>query len=472
MSESNNVSLRIVPEVTFGSTPSAPAFQNLKYRSSSLKYEPQTVLSDEITGDDQITDNTLVGYSVSGDVQARLTFGALDDLIAANLYSSWVTRANTVPTAVAAGSYTTTSFANHPVASLVYGSGFANAANNGVKEVTTSAANAVSAAGLVLEASPPAGAKIQFVGVAGGSGAIAAVAGGLTGVPTIAALVAGDWIKIGGSAVANKFATAACNGYARVSSVFGTTVNFDIFPDGWTTDAGTGKTIWIFVSERIRNGNTRTSYTVEREYLLDGGSYLYEYFAGCVFGQWAMRMQPRQNIEVSFEVMGLTATSMSNTRFASATTVAAPASALLNTSSNIGRIRLGATTMTGASSVTKADLMVDRNLREREGVGSQASIDIRKGRCNVKVELSAYFTSETLLNAVRTDTETSYDSLIRNAARTQAYVIDVPRGKYSTGTTDTGAIDTDVTVDLTFQGLQHPTLGYTIQVSRFIQVQE
>jgi len=471
MSESNNVTLRISEETVFGVTNVNPIFQTLAYRSSSLKYEPQTVMSDEIRGDDQITDNTLVGYSVSGDLQARLTYGALDTVIGGNFYSSWVTKASTAPTAVTATGFTTTAFAGFPVGALVFAKNFATAANNGLKVVTASAANEVSVAGLVAEAAPPASASITLVGAKGGAGAIAATATGLTGVPVLLGLVAGDWIKIGGSPVGDKFATAACNGFARVSAVNGTTVTLDILPDSWAPDTGAAKTISIFVSERIRNGTTRRGFSIEREYLLDDGASRYEVFAGNIFGQFHLKMQPRQNIEVAFELMGLTATAMSAARTAGATTLPQVTSHLMNTSSNVGRIRLGGTTLRGQSAVTKADLTVNRNLREREGVGSQSATDIRKGRFNVKVDLSAYFTDEVLLNRVRNDEETSYDCLLKSADNS-AYVVDIPRGKYSAGSAQAGAIDTDVSLELTFQGLLHPTLGYTMQVSRFNHYQE
>lgn len=478
MSESNLSKVRLKAETVFGTTPASPAFKELLVRSSSLKHEPQTVTDDQISGDRSIRDANLVGYDVSGDIQCRLTYGALDDIFESLLYSTWTKTAEALPSAVTAGTHYTVASGgtNFPVGALIYASGFGTAGNNGLKTVTASTGTTVAAAGLTAEASPPAGAMIKLVGMADASGAAA-----LTAAPNVLTfsnlnptnfgIVAGMWLKLGGTATGNKFATAADNGWYRVSAVSATTITFDVVPTGFGADNGSSKTIYVFIPDIMRDGSTRKSFAVERQYTNSSGTSYYEYFNGIIFGQGRLQMQPRQNIEVNFDVMGLTASAVDTTRFTGATSVAADESDVMNTSSNVGQIRAGGSALSGAQATTSANITVNNNLRTREGIGSQAVIDVRAGRFDVQVEMTGFFEDTTQINKVRNDTETSFDTVLMDPDNNAGYVVDLPRGKYTAGEIQPGRIDTDITVPLTMQALRHATLGYTMQLARFAHLE-
>jgi hypothetical protein len=174
MSESNLSKVRYIAESTFGTTPASPALKQLLVRSSSLKYEPQTVTDDQLNGDRSIRDANLVGYDVSGDLQARMTFGALDDVFESLMYNVWNARPNALPSAVSGTAFTIASGgASYIAGMLINATGFGIAGNNGKKLVTSSTGTTVLCAGLTVEASPPAGAKIQVIGFQGLSGGAA-----------------------------------------------------------------------------------------------------------------------------------------------------------------------------------------------------------------------------------------------------------------------------------------------------------
>lgn len=474
MSESNLTKLRYVAESTFGTTPASPTLRQLLVRSSSLKHEPQTVTDDQISGDRSIRDANLVGYDVSGDIQARITQFALDDIFESLLYSTWNSRPSALPTAVTAGTHYTVASGGTAFVTgmLIYATGFATAGNNGLKLVTSSTGTTVVCSGLTAEASPPAGAKIQVVGFQGVSGGLAfSTTGNVFTVTTLnpvtMGIVPGMWIKMGGTATITQYATAANNGWYRVSAVTSTTITCDVVPTGATTDAGSGKTISIFMPDYLRDGSTRKSFTFEREYVNTAGTSYYEYFRGCVIGQGRFQMQPRQNIEANFDVMGLTASTVDTTRLSGATSATAVDSQIMNTSSNVGQIRAGGAALSGAQATTSANITLNNNLRTREGIGSQAIIDVRAGRFDAQVELTAFFEDTTQINKVRNDQETSFDTVLLDPDRNAGYVIDLPRGKYTAGEIQPGRIDTDVTTPLTMQALRHATLGYTMQLARF-----
>ena len=478
MSESNLSVLRYRAEATFGTTPASPAFKELLNRSSSLKYEPQTVTDDQLSGDRSIRDANLVGYDVNGDIQARLTYGALDDIFESLMYSTWNLRPSQVASAVTVSAYTVAANGTAFVAGmLVFAKGFATANNNGLKLVGSgSTATSVSVTGLTAEATAPAGASITVVGFQGVSGGVA-----MTASPNVATLttlnpismgiVVGMWVKMGGTATVNQFATPANNGWYRVSAVTATTITFDVVPTGYAADVGTAKLISIFMPDYMRDGTTRRSFTFERQYSNTAGTVYYEYFRGCVIGQGRLQLQSRQNIEANFDVLGLTASDVGTVRLASSTTVAPEASKIMNTSSNIAQIRAANAPLTGAAATISANIMMNNNLRTREGVGSSAVIDVRAGRFDAQVEMTSFFEDTTLINRLRLDQETSFDFIMRTPDTTQAYLVDFPRGKYTAGEIQTGRIDTDITTPLTMQALRHAALGYTMQLARFNYVE-
>ena len=69
MSDTNRVQIGLVEEATLGTTPATPAFQALRITNApSLAFEPNTVVSEEIRSDRQITDLILVGAEAGGEV--------------------------------------------------------------------------------------------------------------------------------------------------------------------------------------------------------------------------------------------------------------------------------------------------------------------------------------------------------------------------------------------------------------------
>ncbi|MDH3661619.1 MAG: hypothetical protein OEU92_16595, partial [Alphaproteobacteria bacterium] len=154
------------------------------------------------------------------------------------------------------------------VAHLLHAEGFAENANNGLKEVTGVTGNTIEVAGLVAEATPPADAIIRAVGIQFGSGELDVVKTG--GQYPQITRIAGtlnftDFNIVPGSRIfipktgtaANRFVNAENNGWMRVLSVTATTLTLDRVDGGsdGTTDmvneTGTGLSIRIFLSDRI-----------------------------------------------------------------------------------------------------------------------------------------------------------------------------------------------------------------------------
>lgn len=98
MAESNQVTLRYIPEVTYGTTPVDGTWQAIRYTSESLSGTPNTVTSSEIRSDRQVADQIKVGLEVSGGIDFELSATSYDDFIEAAMCGTWTTDVVTVGT--------------------------------------------------------------------------------------------------------------------------------------------------------------------------------------------------------------------------------------------------------------------------------------------------------------------------------------------------------------------------------------
>lgn len=85
----DRTALRYVPEVTFNTTPTTPAFRNLRITGESVVYNISSETSNEIRPDRATADLVLTGASVEGDINFELSYESFDDLIEAALCGTW-----------------------------------------------------------------------------------------------------------------------------------------------------------------------------------------------------------------------------------------------------------------------------------------------------------------------------------------------------------------------------------------------
>lgn len=90
IADSSRFQLRYVEEATWGTTP-ASALKNFRCTSANLKQVNQTVVSDELRSDRQITDLVRVGVSATASVSFEMSYGTLDDFLEGALSSDWTT---------------------------------------------------------------------------------------------------------------------------------------------------------------------------------------------------------------------------------------------------------------------------------------------------------------------------------------------------------------------------------------------
>ncbi len=484
MSDSNRTKLSYAREVQgqWGQIPSNPVFNEMRNTSSGLSASPTYVSSEEIRADRQIPDVILTNLEASGDTGHEVSYGAYDEIFEGAFFNAWDNVAEVSNTG--AGTPITVSTAydisggTEPFlpGSIVIASGFAEAANNQtfVADAGTSGTTVESPNSLTAEASPAAGAKLKVVGHQATSGDVEIDGSGYLISTTLdfttLGIAVGDWIKIGGAQTAEQFATAANNGFARVSAISANEVQFDRGADNFATDNGAGKTIRIFLGDKLINGVTEYSYTLERQFQ-SHSPVTYQYFRGMEVSELAFSLESNSIMTFSStwsgrdSILGADGNTPS-LRPAGVSDVDSLQEQVMNTSSNVARIGVGGVEVTGANFVLSATLTVNNNLRMQNAVSNLGAIGIGNGTCEVTGEISTYFDDPTLYTQALKATESSLDLTFQDP-QGNAYVLDVPSLRFSGGDPTVEGINSDVTLPLSITAFRNTDLGYTVAMQRF-----
>lgn len=356
--------------------------------------------------------------------------------------------------AVATGNvYTVASSTGFLVGSLIMASGFAVAANNGIRALTgvPGGTSIAVAAGIVNEVAA-AEQKVKVVGFEFASGDLEMTAAvGNTFVLTtttqalnVLGLIPGQWVFIGGGAAGDSFANGGnpLTGYARIA-VDGITANAVAFDKSTftpvTTD-GAAKTVRLFFGDILKNESdpdniVRMSSTVERTLGRDANGVQSENITGMVASEltWTSPLANLVTIDMSY--IG----QRHNTRDGTAGPLSARASNTrvpgkgedpFNTSSNIFRLRLapvepGTLNPTPYfARVTEWSLTVNNNVSSSKAQGELGGFDVTVGNFDVDGEFTAYFSSVEAIHAVKCNQDMTFDAIY--SKNNAGIFIDVP----------------------------------------------
>lgn len=480
MTDSNSERVSWIKETTLGTTPASPRFRIARITGESLAYAPIFFTPAEMRADRMTTDPTKVNEKNDGGVNMELHYPVstceLSSAFESACLSTWVNTperdndgtADSVITDIGtvANTATFTTGASFVIGHLIQTSGFTAAANNTVVRVTTGGATSCVAtgSGWTAEAAPPATARIKVVGAEGASGDITATASGLacTALNFVnMGIVAGMWIKVGGTAAGTKFATSANNDWIRATAVTATAITADNLPVGWGVDAGAAKTIRLFFGDYIRNGTTIIGLSIERAAT---GQAVPTYIIqkGMCIDQLSFDATSEASITMQASFMGMTGaqgTSAYGTTYAAVTN-----SDVLNASANVGRIAVGGSSVGSPNWVKSIKFQVSNNLRMYNAVGNVGAVNIGKGEVGVTGTLETYFGNNSLLTTLFAGTPTNIN--MRSVANSQAVVFTLPRVTFTGGSPNAGGKNQDVVLPLTFESSMDPTTNCEIQFDR------
>lgn len=331
---------------------------------------------------------------------------------------------------------------------LVFASGFAVAANNGLKVVTSidAGTSEVRAAGLAVEGSPPVGAKIILVGIQGGAGNLDVDASGVLPEITSAVidmeslgLIPGEAVYVGGDAAGTFFGTAANNGIKRIRSINPGGIVIDKSDATMVTEANVAGTVRLFFGRVLKNELAqlivRQSFQLERQMgapeTTQPSQVQAEYVIGAFPNEMEMVIESADKINCNFSFIAITnEQNISTVGLKIGDRVGVVESDAYNTSTDFSRIKLALVSNTNEAPealfmfVTELTLNINNNVSLNKAVGYLGGFDATIGLFEVSCEINAYFTKIESLQAVRNNEDVTLDYFVSKENR--GFNVDLP----------------------------------------------
>jgi len=453
--DSNVTGLAFAEEASLKTLPGSPVWYELEPNSySDFGGELSSVARAPINPSRQRKKGKIVDLDASGGLNTDLTLSNMKRILQGFFFADAREKMSTQPlngTAIAITNvdgtgedYEAASGLDGFIAgALVMASGFTNAANNGLKVVSSAAAaSLVVVEDLVDEAAPPSAAKLQTVGFQGASGDINITASASSIVLdstildfTTLGLTVGEWVFVGGDAAGNRFANNE-PGYARIKSIAANALAFD--DTTWTpvTESGAGISLRIFFGTVIRNEKDallikRRSYNVERQLGQDANGVQSEYLEGAIPNEFTLNIPQADKLNADLTFVAMDNTQRDGlTGVKSGTRVSAASEDAFNTSSDIYRIKLNVvdpvtlnpTALFGY--VSEANIAINNNVSPNKAVAVLGAFDATAGDFEVSGSITAYFTEVSAVQAVRANSDVALSFIA--AQNNAGFVYDIP----------------------------------------------
>ena len=420
--DSNETELSYAEEASIGVLPVTPIWIPLEPNSYDDFGGELTLLArNPINQSRQRKKGAITDLEASGGFNQDFTLKNTPDMLQGFMFANFREKLNDEPSAVTATGYVA-DVTDWAAGQALFASGFSNAANNGLKTVTGATGGEIKVSGLVVEASPPAGASVALVGIAAGAGDLDVNAAGA--FPTITStatdwtdygLSAGEWIYVGGDAVGTKFTNAANNGFKRIRSVAAGVLTIDQSTDAMVTEASTGETVQIFLGRFLKNelgaDIIRRSYQLERKLGAPETTMLAnlqsEYLIGAVPSELTLTLETADKINLDMSFVALDNEQRdATTGLKSGTRITIEEADAFNTSSDVKFSRLYVHSGTeNASSLfaylTDLTISINNNLSPNKAIAVLGAFDITAGTFEVSGEATAYFADVAAVDAVR-----------------------------------------------------------------------
>jgi hypothetical protein len=451
---SNRTKLSITQESSIGVLPGTPVWYEYEPNSyadfgGTLTTTPRTpIKADRMARKGPITD-----LEAKAGFNSDLTKSNMASLLQGFFFANFRRKTEKIKVAAEISAVTASSDtytvnsggASFLAGSLVWASGFTNAANNGLKVVASSTGTTVVVGDGLVDETPPVGASLVVVGHQFGSGDLD-VNQGVSILPTLTAtskdlttlgLVPGEIIWIGGDLTAEKFATAANNGFARVRSITTTTITLDKTDGTMLTEDANGKTIRLFFGRVLKNETgaqiVRTTFQLERQLgAPDTGStdVQSEYIVGAVPSELTINLTSADKITLDAAFMGLDHEPVAAGSLKGGTRPALVAEDAFNSTSNVVRLKFSQASGTVSnmtalfSHLSDTSISINNNITLNKAIGSLGGFEATEGNFGVSLETEAYFGNVSALSAVRANDDLTLDVLI--ASNNAGIAIDIP----------------------------------------------
>jgi len=266
--------------------------------------------------------------------------------------------------------------------------------------------------------------------------------------------VVGQFVQVTGFATAGTF-------FAEITSIAAGTLGIQPLTDVASETAGDSVTITPL--DFIRNGTTKNSYTIQKSFT-DLATAEHWNFTGSRISTWSLELATGSIMTTSFGVLAKDA-QMTETQFSGATVNAANTNTVLNAVDNVAAIVFDGDPGGSTFYFNSMSISLDNQLRGQEAVGTLGLIGVEAGRLSLTGSVELYFENSTLFDKFRAATAFGFSFLAQDASG-NAYVVTIPRSKYTQMEIVAGGLDQDIFASAQFEAIINTAGTYQYQISR------
>lgn len=302
---------------------------------------------------------------------------------------------------------------------------------------------------------------------------------------TTLGLVPGEWIFVGGDTAATQFANEENNGFKRVRSISENALVIDKSEVAMVDDAGTGKTIMLYLGRVLKNESDpslikRRTYQLERTLgSLDGlDPPQSEYLVGAVPSELVINVAQASIVTADYTFIATDAEQRTQAQgLKPGTRPDLVSDDAFNSTSDLSRIRLAlAGTAEEAPDplfgfATEMTITINNSLSANKALGKLGAFDVTAGNLVVSGTLTVYFSDIRAVSAVRNNEDITLDMAF--VKDNKGVVIDMPLIALGDGRPNVEldqAIMLPITADAAAGAKIDPALNHTILYTFFDQL--
>lgn len=267
-------------------------------------------------------------------------------------------------------------------------------------------------------------------------------------------LVVGQFIEVVGFTTAGRF-------YAEVTSIAATTLGIKPLTD--VASEAAGDTVSIIPLSYLRNGITNKSFTIQKSFT-DISTVEYWNFTGAKFGSWSLDFATGAILTTAFSVLARDGV-MTETQFGSATITGATTTEVMNAVNDVTAVTFDGDPGGATFCFNSLSLSLDNALRGQECIGTLGFRGVVPGRITITGDIELYFEDSTLFDKFRAASAFQLTLMVQDPSN-NAYIITLPRCKYTSMEIVAGGLDQDIFAKAQLEALVNTAGTYQIQLSR------
>lgn len=266
--------------------------------------------------------------------------------------------------------------------------------------------------------------------------------------------VVGQFVKVEGFSTAGTF-------YAEITSIAAGTLGIAPLTD--VASEAAGDSVTITPMNFVRNGTTKSSFTIQKAFTDLSTPELWN-FTGARISTWNLELGTGAILNTTFGILAKDA-NMTETQFSGASIGTANTNTVLNAVDNIAAIVFDGDPGGSTYYFNSLSINLDNALRGQEAVGTLGLIGVEAGRLSLTGNVELYFENSSLFDKFRAATAFSLSFLAQDTAG-NAYIVTIPRAKYTSMEIVAGGNDQDIFASAQFEGIINAAGTYQYQISR------